>query len=219
MTYNEAGSLEKVIKEIAEYLIELQQPYEIVIINDGSTDGSSRLADELSENIDHVRVIHHATNLGLGGVYRTGFSTAWGDYLTFFPADGQFPAGIIRQFYPMMAKADMVLGYIPNRKSSWLAKSLSALEKMLYFLLFGPLPKFQGIIMFKRQLLAEIELKSSGRGWAVLLELIIRAHRGGYKIVTLPTGLRPRMSGNSKVNNFPTIWANLRQAFELRRYL
>lgn len=63
--------------------------------------------------------------------------------------------------------------------------------------------------MFRRTLRDELELKSTGRGWAVLMELIIRASSGGYRLVSVPTELRPRMSGESKVNNLFTIWANL----------
>jgi hypothetical protein len=86
-------------------------------------------------------------------------------------------------------------------------------------LLFGSLPRFQGVLMFRRSLLDELELKSTGRGWTVLMELIIRASRGGYRLVSVPTEMRPRMSGKSKVNNLRTIWANLKQVFALRRHL
>jgi hypothetical protein len=152
-------------------------------------------------------------------VYRTGFVQAQYDLITFFPADGQFPASIIQQFIPYMDNTDMVLGYLPIRGDSLLAKCLSRAERLLYVLLFGGMPKFQGIFMFKRMLLDKFELKSSGRGWAIVMEFIIRTHRGGYRTISLPTEVRPRMSGKSKVNNLPTILANLKQVFILRRYL
>lgn len=219
MAYNEADSLAVTIREIVSVLSELRQPYEVIIVDDGSSDGTGALADRLSNELAGVRVIHHKTNQGLGGVYRTGFAQAQGGFVTFLPADGQFPATIIKQFVPLMDNADMVLGYLPNRDSSLLSKSLSWAEKVLYRLLFGPLPKFQGVFMFRRTLLDELKLKSTGRGWAVVMELIIRASRGGYRIVSVPTEMRPRMSGKSKVNNLPTVWANLKQVLALRRYL
>jgi len=73
--------------------------------------------------------------------------------------------------------------------------------------------------MFRQTLLQEFELKSTGRGWAVLMELIVRASRGGYRIISEPTEMRPRMSGRSKVNNLATILANLKQVLTLTRYL
>jgi hypothetical protein len=53
----------------------------------------------------------------------------------------------------------------------------------------------------------------------VLIELIIRTSRGGYRVTSIPTEVRPRFAGHSKVNNFRTIWANLIQVLELRRCL
>lgn len=219
MAYNEAGSLEAVVREIQETLEGMARSYEILIVDDGSDDGTGALADRLAEASPNVRVIHHGVNQGLGGVYRSGFAHAHGDWVTFFPADGQFPATIIDQFVPLIENADMVLGYLSEQKRSLMGQILSALERLLYRLLFGPLPHFQGIAMFRRALLEQFELKSSGRGWAVLMELIIRVSRGGYRVISVPTTMRPRLSGRSKVNNLRTMWANLRQVIELRRNL
>lgn len=220
MAFNEAGNLEEFVREVESTAARAGGPCEIIIVDDGSTDGTGELAEAVSRRNKDVKVFHHPANRGLGEVYTTGFEKASGDYVTFFPADGQFPAGIIEDFLPRMKDADMVLGYIPGRKSSVLARSLSALEKILFGFLFGSLPAFQGIMMFRRSLLKDLELKSpGGRGWAVLMELVIRAKRKGYRIISVPTAMRQRSSGRSKVNNLKTVLANLRQAIALKRYL
>jgi len=219
MAFNEAKSLAVVVREIDLLLSDLGWPYEVVIINDGSSDGTGAIADQLAKGLTRMRVVHHEVNQGLGGVYRTGFAHARGDFVTFFPADRQFPPAIIKEFASLMENMDVVLGYLPNRGSSLLARSLSKAEKVLYRFLFGPLPEFQGILMFRRTLLNELELKSTGRGWTVLMELIIRASRGNYRLVSVPTEMRPRINGRSKVTNFATIWANLKQTVALCRYL
>jgi glycosyltransferase involved in cell wall biosynthesis len=219
MAFDEVNTLEAVVGEIDRATRELEMPYELVVIDDGSSDGTAVIADRLSRQLPRVRVIHHEVNRGLGEVYRTGFAAALGRFVTFFPADGQFPPAIINRFLLQIEEADIVLGYLPNRHSSLLAKSLSLAERVLYRLLFGPLPRFQGVIMFKRKLLDELELRSTGRGWTVLMELIVRASREGYRLVSVPTAVRPRMSGKSKVNNLRTIWANLKQVVALRRHL
>ncbi len=118
-----------------------------------------------------------------------------------------------------MPHRDMVLGYIPRRPGMVLSRMLSLLERLLYRALFGSLPTFQGVLMFRRVLLEHIELESRGRGWAVLMEFIIRAARGGYRVTSIPTECRPRFAGQSKVNNFRTIGANLIQVLEFRRCL
>jgi glycosyltransferase involved in cell wall biosynthesis len=219
MAFNEASSLEAVVRKIVLSLEGLGRQYEVIIVDDGSSDDTGLISEHLCEEFAMVKVIHHSANEGLGGVYRTGFAKAQNDLVTFFPADGQFPASLIRQFAPLMECADMVLGYLPHRNCSLLVKSLSKAEKLLYKLLFGYLPEFQGILMFQRGLLNEFELKSSGRGWTVLMELIIRTYRSGHRILNVPIEVQPRMSGKSKVNNLPTILDNLKQVFSLRWHL
>ena len=219
MAYNEAGNLEPVVRELVDELGRLGQPWELAIIDDGSTDGTASLADTLSTDIPGVRVLHHETNQGLGGVYRTGFAEASGRYVTFFPADGEFPAAIIGQFLPLMDNADMVLGYLNEPDISLLSRILAWGERLLYRLLFGSLPRFQGVLMFRRALLDTVQLTSPGRAWTVLMELILRTYRGGYRMLSVPTELRPRMSGESKVNNVRTVVDSFRQLFILRRTL
>lgn len=219
LAYNEVRNLPAACEELLGTLRGLGESFELLIIDDGSSDGTSALADDLAAQHPEIRVLHHPQNLGLGGGYRSGFNHARGEYLTFFPADGQFPASIIPDFLAHMARADMVLGYIPNRRSSLVAKGLSFAERVLYRAMFGKMPKFQGIMMFRRAILAQLPLVSTGRGWAVVMELILRTARGPYRVVSVPNALRPRMSGESKVNNLRTIRSNLRQMFTLYRQL
>lgn len=219
LAFNEAANLPSVVEEILGALAAMAIPAEVVVVDDGSTDQTGAIADALAGKHPQLRVIHHPTNQGLGGGYRTGFNAARGELLTFFPADGQFPATIIPAFLREMAHADMVLGYIPDRRSSLVAKGLSYAERALYRAMFGKMPKFQGIMMFRRAILADVRLASTGRGWAVVMELVIRVSRGPYRVVSVPNALRPRLSGESKVNNLRTIAANLRQVMALVRHL
>ena len=218
MAFNEVANLETVVREIHGELRALGWPFQIVIVDDGSSDGTGALADRLAGELANVQVIHHAVNQGLGGVYRTGFERGGGDLLSFFPADGQFPATIITQLAPLMADHDLVLGYLPQRAGS-IAKGLSLAERALYRLLFGPMPRFQGIFMLRGQVLQQIELRTTGRGWGICMEMVLRVYRGGYRVTSVPTAFRPRLSGRSKVNNARTIWINLKQAVALRRVL
>jgi len=219
MAYNETVTLPAVVDELAGALQSLGRPWEMVIVDDGSTDGTGAGADRLAATRPRVRVIHHPVNLGLGGVYRTGFGAARGRHVTFFPADGQFPATILAEFRTAIESADLVLGTLPDRRGTPVSKLLSWLERSLYRVLLGPMPRFQGILMFRRVLLEGMDLRSEGRGWAVLMEFILRAARDGARVVNRPTSVRPRSAGYSKVNNLRTILANLRQVVALRRNL
>jgi glycosyltransferase involved in cell wall biosynthesis len=224
MAYNEAESLEGVVRELAAALAALTPAaaHELVIVDDGSLDGTGALADRLAVEVGpppRVRVIHHPQNRGLGGVYRTGFEVAEGELLTFFPADGQFPASILHTFHPMMAEHDLVLGYLPRRSAAPLSIALSVAEKILYRVLFGPMPRFQGVFMIRRAVLDSLTLHTRGRGWGVVMEMLLRVARAGHRVASVPTPFRPRRTGRSKVVDPRTIWINLRQALELRRTL
>lgn len=216
MAYNEGIGLEEAAQEILLILKELQETYELIIVNDGSSDSTGAEAERIARAWPKLEVIHHSHNQGLGGVYRTGFDAARGELITFFPADRQFPAAIIKQFFSLIQDQDMVLGYLPDRKDSLWSLLLSRAEKIFYRALFGKIPRFQGVLMFRRKLLSEIKLQSGGRGWTVLMELIIRAYRRGYRIISVPTDHRPRLSGSSKVCNLAAIWANFKQTIVLR---
>jgi glycosyltransferase involved in cell wall biosynthesis len=218
LAFNEEKNLEPAVVELVAELRALGRSWELLIVDDGSSDATGRVADALAAREPALRVVHHPQNLGLGGGYRTGFREARGEWLTFFPADAQFPATIIGQFVAASGNADMVLGYLPARPDL-VGRALSFAERVLYRVLFSRLPRFQGIMLFRRQLLAEIPLSSEGRGWAIVMELIIRASRGPYRLVSLPTAVRPRLSGESKVNNLRSIVANLRQLWQLSNRL
>lgn len=219
MAFNEEQSLKTVVDEIDEVLEGLDCHSEIIIIDDGSNDNTCQISEDIAQQNDRIMVIHHEINQGLGGVYRSGFNSARGEFITFFPADGQYSGSIITLFFKHIMQSDMVLGYLHNKNRSLLASTLSYAERILYRLLFGQIPKFQGILMFRRRILDEIELKSTGRGWGVLLELIIQAQRKGYRLVHFPIEVRSRLSGKSKVNNLRTIFANIKEAFLLRKNL
>ncbi len=219
--FNEHESLENVVNGINSVLVEVPfKDYEIIIIDDGSTDGTEKIADELENKYSQIRVIHHDRNKGLGMVYRTGFNHAIYDYITFYPADGQFPASNIHKFIPLMRDYDMILGYLPDRKSSMIARFLSKVERFLFSLAFGELPKFQGLFMLRRKVLDDIELKSpDSRAWTIVMELVIRLSKNGYRMISIPTKMRPRAYGKSKVNNFKTILTSLKQLVSLYQYL
>jgi glycosyltransferase involved in cell wall biosynthesis len=216
MAWNEAASLASVARELDDELRRLGESYEILVIDDGSSDGTSAIADQLATSLPALRVHHHGDNRGLGGVYRTGFAEARGELLTFFPADGQFPASILASYLPAMADADLVLGVLPERDDGRLAQLLSFAERALLRLLFGHFPRFQGILMFRTHLLRGTCLVSRGRGWTVLMEFILRQARAGARIKNVPITIRPRASGTSKVNNLRSIVSNLRQVLGLR---
>jgi glycosyltransferase involved in cell wall biosynthesis len=216
MAYNEGQSVRSVLEELDAEMADCGYRYETIVVDDGSTDATRVEALAYAVGRGHVRVLSHPTNRGIGEVYRTGFAAARGTNISFLPADGQFPARIIRDFIPLMSAYDLVLGYLPDRRSSRVATAFSRIERLMYRVLFGPLPHFQGILMFRRGSLESLGVHVGGRGWQMLMDLVVRGRRAGYRIVSVPNELRPRVAGTSKVTNLRHVRANLRQAAMLR---
>jgi glycosyltransferase involved in cell wall biosynthesis len=219
MAFNEEASLAATCTEIASVLARLGAPSELLIINDGSADRTPAIAEDVARSLKGGRVVHHPANLGLGGVYRTGFAEARGRLVTFFPADGQFPASIIEEFLQHSREVDLVLGYLPRRTDAVVGRLFSVAQRLLYRALLGPMPRFQGIMLFRRELLSRVELVSRGRDWVVLMEFILRVARSGARVTSVPTDVRPRVHGASKVNNWRTIRSTMVQMLALRRAL
>ena len=217
MAYNEEACLLQTTTKILGVLKDLKLEYQVLIVNDGSSDATGIIADQLATDFKGIEVIHHSINLGVGEVYWTGFAQSKGQFITFFPADGQFPATIISEFLPFTKEHDMVLGYISGASRPIIGRIFSACERALYSILFGKIPKFQGIMMFRRDLLSSIKLLAprNCRGWAVVMELIFRTQKEGFRITSRKTQCLPRANGHSHVNNLKSAMANFNQACRL----
>ena len=219
MLYNEASTLAPVVRGVHDLLEKDGRQHELLIVDDGSTDGSKEVAAQLAQQLEQVRVLRHATNRGIGEVLRTGFSSAAHEYVTVVPADGQFQADNLLNMLARMDSNDLVLGYLPGRAGTWISRMFSGIERLIYFVLFGPMPRFLGLYMFRRSLLQKLPLTSEGRGWAIQMELIVRAQRAGCRIASVPTTVLDRAHGASKARTLRNICSNLRQVFSLWRAL
>src|SRR5262249_6543336 len=92
--YNEADNLGPVLDDtlVTVARAAYAQPCDIIVVNDGSSDHTGKIADEYARRVPFVRVYHHAANQGLGMALRTGFTNSRGKYVSWISADGQVKA-------------------------------------------------------------------------------------------------------------------------------
>ncbi|MDO8669057.1 MAG: glycosyltransferase family 2 protein [Candidatus Buchananbacteria bacterium] len=119
---NEEGNIENTVRKAEEVLNKLKLKYEIIIIDDGSTDRTGQIADGLARKNSNIRVIHHPKNLGYGEALKSGFYNARYDIIVYTDGDGQFDFSEVSEFLEKIKDNDVVLGYRIKRQDPFLRK-------------------------------------------------------------------------------------------------
>jgi len=199
--YDENTSLAAVVGEARAELVAigLASDGEVLIVDDGSTDGTAALADELARSSPNVRVVHHPANRGFSGAMRTCFRESRGDWIFLAPADGQSSMSDLRRFLEASAHADIVIGVRESRADNAGRRFLSrAFHLIARSLLAIPVREFSSILLFRRSLLDSMTLRSRDNGATMLPEVLFRAHARGAVLVTVVVPHFPRRSGQAK---------------------
>lgn len=198
--FNEGKHIEAVIRETLSVLAKNTTDHELVVVDDGSTDETPRILAELDREFDHLVVVRHPKNIGIGEAVHSGYGRASKDYICILPADGQVTlAQYVNFFQPAVDGADLVLARYTNRGEVDVLKRMvlsNGLRLVMRFLL-GVNYHIDAAFLFRRSLLDEIPLTS--RSFFVNLELPIRIIRAGYRVEERPMEVFPRISGSSKV--------------------
>jgi glycosyltransferase involved in cell wall biosynthesis len=208
--YNE----EKTLGEVAESVNAVLQTisgsaYEIIIINDGSTDETPKIADRLSKKNTHVTIITHTLKQGIGKCLADGFRQARYRWISFFPADGQIePAALGQCAKALDDSVDFVTTVYHQRNTSLFRKIMSAGVRLLLRLLFGKFPTLEGIYLFHRKILDKICVNSR---FVFNFELVIKAYQQGFRFKKISIVNLPRAGGKSKVANLKTIWGTFKE--------
>ena len=117
--FNDEGSIARLIHEALEILPLITDDYEVIVVNDGSSDGTAAVLDELANKLPRLRVIHHPNNRGYGGALRSGFENGAKDMIFYTDGDGQYDVREITKLIPLMTEeVDVVNGYKIKRSDS-----------------------------------------------------------------------------------------------------
>jgi glycosyltransferase involved in cell wall biosynthesis len=159
--YNDAGSIGKVIHAVAALLPQLADDYEIVVVNDGSEDGTGGLLNLLAHDYPFLKVIHHGVNRGYGAALITGFSNCSKDLIFYTDGDGQYDVDELRLLLNAYGNGvDVVNGYKINRSDARHRIILGSVYQRLMRFLFRL--KVRDVDcdfrLFRRSLLRRIQL-------------------------------------------------------------
>lgn len=211
--YNDEATVAGLVGDALSVLSSLTEHFEVIVVNDGSTDGTAVVLDELARADSRVRVIHHETNRGYGGALRTGFASATKELVFYTDGDGQYDVRELLLLRPLMIEGvDIVNGYKINRADSLQRKALGAAYNRLAHLLFSiPIRDVDcDFRLIRRCAVERVELVSSSG--SICVELVHKLNRAGFVFAEVPVHHYPRAHGRSQ---FFTLRRVGRTAFDL----
>lgn len=208
LAYNEEHNLHAAVLDVltAARLARLDD-FEILLVNDGSTDGTGRIADCLSRQCAQVRAIHHPHNAGLRAGYESGLAAASLAYTVWFPSDGEMARDSIQEILTAVGTADLVIPYhgTPERRG-WYRRLLTwGSTSQLNALLGHNLHYFQGTVVYPTALARSLP-RTEG-GFFFCAEMLAHALDAGLTYVEIPLEHVQREYGESKALGLSKIWA------------
>ncbi|MEI7643960.1 MAG: glycosyltransferase family 2 protein [Chloroflexales bacterium] len=204
--YNELEGIPSMLKRFATVLPELRQhtEVELVLVDDGSNDGSAELLETTFANLGGVTVLRHTRNRGLGAALRTGFARAKGDIIVTCDSDGTYPfeeiPALIERLVPgvdiVTASPYHPAGGIENVPAYRVAISKGA--SLCYRILVGPHTHTYTALFraYRREVIDQVVTRADG--FLMVTELLIESILAGFRVVEYPTILRVRRYGQSK---------------------
>lgn len=214
--YNDAASIGALVQTALALLPRLTDDYEVLVINDGSTDQTAAVLDELARQHTAVRIVHHQRNRGYGGALRSGFAHAAKDLVFYTDGDGQYDVRDLVRLVPLLTdETDVVNGYKLNRADSQRRVVIGAIYQRLARWLFGlPIHDVDcDFRLLRRSAIQAVELTASSG--VICTEMIYQLQRAGCRFVETPVPHYPRQHGQSQFFTLPRVARTARDFFAL----
>ncbi|HOK66264.1 MAG TPA: glycosyltransferase family 2 protein [Anaerohalosphaeraceae bacterium] len=214
--FNERENLEPLVRQALDVLGKMGLDYEIIIVDDGSTDGTGALADALAAENPRIKVIHHPVNKGYGAALQSGFRAASKELIFYTDGDRQFDLNELPPLLPLIEQYDIVSCYRINRQDGWIRRFNGFAWTRLVCLLFHL--KLKDIDcsfkLYKRKIFDGMPLVSTGA--LIDTEVLARAVRKGYTITQVGVHHYPRRAGKATGAKLRVIARAFYELFKLR---
>lgn len=210
--FNEEGNIVATLADADKAAKDITNDYEIIVVDDGSTDQTSEIIEKISETDPHLKLVHHTTNRGYGAAVKTGLAACKKDWIFFTDSDGQFHYDELSNFVKATKSFDLIMGYRKKRMDPFHRVFVAqVLLKIWNYVLFGLTVRDVDCAykLFSRQVRDSIELKTESA--ITVSEFIIKAHVNKFRIKQLPVTHYPRRFGEQTGGNWRVI---VRAAFE-----
>lgn len=218
--FNEKSTIEKVAEEALTILRKLKMDYEIVLVDDGSLDGTGKIIDKLSRK-KNIRALHHQTNRGFTGAMKTCFRNARKHLIFLAPADGGFDFSQLPRFVDAIKGYDAVTAYIIRKEEDFMTKLKIFIFHYPFlflsrYLLGIKLREFSSVSLWRRRVFQLIDIESNDKSAMFLPELITKALKKNYKFNQIQINWRRRRGGQAKGAKLGVAWRTLLAMIKLR---
>lgn len=216
---NEEVHVRPLVSRALETLQPLAERLEVIVVDDGSSDRTGMIADELAREDPRVRVIHHERRRGYGGAVRSGIAASREPFIFFTDGDQQFDPADVRLLLPHLERADAVIGYRRKRSDPWRRRFVGWTYNKVIGALFGlPVRDVDcGFKLFRREVFARVPLERVRSNRAFFsAELLIGFHHAGLRIAQVPVPHHPRTWGVAKGAPITLILRTIRELLALR---
>lgn len=208
--YNDAGTIGSLVQSADSVARQLTDDYEIIIIDDGSTDSSRELLKDLKPKYPRLVLVLHEQNGGYGAALRSGFHNATKELVFYTDGDGQYDVHDLRKLFPIMQEGvDVVNGYKILRNDPLHRVIIGTLYLRLMRLLFN----FHirdvdcDFRLIRRGVFDKIKLRHNSG--VICLELVKKLELAGYRFAEFPVHHYHRTYGRSQFFNFPRLFRTL----------
>lgn len=212
--HDEEGAIAEVVAAVRSAAPRVAAHWEVVVVDDGSRDGTPAVLRALAASDPHVRVVRHPANRGYGAALRTGFAAARFEWIFLTDGDGQLDPAQLPEAVAALRDADGVVGYRLRRADSLARRLNTALWNGMVRSVLGVAVRDLNCAfkLLPRTVLAPEALTASGA--VISAEILARATRAGRRFAEIPIVHRPRRRGRSSGARPAVV---LRAAWELPR--
>ncbi len=215
--YNEQDIIAKTVESASSAVARFADDYEIIVVDDGSSDATAAMVEEITKHDPHVRLIRHEVNRGYGAALRTGFANAAKELVFFSDADGQFDLQELPGLLGMLDRAPVVLGYRIRRSDPAHRLFIAKVYNLVIRTVFGLRVRDIDCAykLFRKDSLAQV-LPLESNGAFVSSELLIKLRRRNVPMVERGVHHYPRTTGVSKGATPKVILKTIRDVVRLR---